>query len=48
MTVMAAGKTKKILATPEFPAPIYSSAIAANGVLYVSTHTHLYAIAKPK
>ncbi len=28
-------------------APLYYSAIAANGVLYVSTHTHLYAIAKP-
>ena len=24
--------------------PIYSSAITANGVLYVGTHTHLYAI----
>lgn len=26
--------------------PIYSSAIAANGVLYVATHTHLFAIAE--
>ena len=28
-------------------APLYSSAIAANGVLYLSTHTHLFAIAEP-
>jgi outer membrane protein assembly factor BamB len=28
-----------------FPGPIYSSAIEANGVLYVATMTHLYAIA---
>ena len=30
----------------DFTSPIYSSPIAANGVLYVSTHTHLFAIAK--
>ena len=28
--------------------PIYSSPVAANGVLYIATHTHLFAIAKPK
>ncbi len=28
--------------------PIYSSAIAANGVLYIATHTHLFAIEAPK
>jgi outer membrane protein assembly factor BamB len=27
-----------------FPEPIYSSAVLADGVLYVATHTHLYAI----
>ncbi len=30
----------------DFTSPIYSSPIAANGVLYVATHTHLFAIAK--
>ena len=28
--------------------PIYSSPIAANGVLYIATHTHLFAIAEQK
>ena len=26
--------------------PVYSSPIAANGVLYIATHTHLFAIAQ--
>ncbi len=30
----------------DFTSPVYSSPIAANGVLYIATHTHLYAIAK--
>ncbi len=45
--VLAAGKEKKIISKTEFPSPVYASAIAANGVLYVQTHTHLYAISKP-
>ena len=32
----------------DFAVPIYSSPIAANGTLYVATHTHLFAIAKTK
>jgi len=44
--VLAAGKEKKVIHKAEFPSPVYASAIAANGVLYVQTHTHLYAIAK--
>jgi len=45
LTILKAGPTKEVLAEVEFPAPIYSSAIAANGVLYVATQSHLYAIA---
>ena len=30
----------------DFSVPIFSSPIAANGTLYVATHTHLFAIAK--
>jgi outer membrane protein assembly factor BamB len=50
LTVMQAGKEKKVLQKIEFPAPLYSSPIVANGVLYIGTQTHLYAIkagAKP-
>ena len=44
--ILKAGKELKSLATIEFPAPIYSSAVVANGVVYVATQTHLYAIGK--
>lgn len=46
--VLAAGKEMKELAVVEFPAPIYSSPVAANGTLYVATQSHLYAFAKEK
>lgn len=36
---------KKNVIEVDFGTPIYSSPIAANGVLYVATFTHLYAIA---
>lgn len=48
LTVFATGKKMNILSSVEMPASIYSSPIAANGVLYVATQTHLYAIANPK
>jgi len=37
---------KKNIKEIDFGIPIYSSPIAANGVLYLATHTHLFAIAK--
>lgn len=43
LTILAAGPEAKLLAEIEFPAPIYSSPIVANGVLYVATQSHLYA-----
>jgi len=42
--VSDAAKEKKVLGCPNFGAPIYSSPILANNVLYVATMTHLYAI----
>jgi outer membrane protein assembly factor BamB len=45
VTVLATGREKKLIREVETGAPIYSSAIAANGVLYIGTQTHLYAIA---
>ncbi|MCB1085873.1 MAG: PQQ-like beta-propeller repeat protein, partial [Verrucomicrobiae bacterium] len=43
LIVLKAGKEKEELATIEFPSPIYSAAVVANGTLYVTTQTHLYA-----
>ena len=47
MTILPATKEydKKNLVEVDMVSPIYSSAIAANGVLYVATHTHLFAVA---
>ncbi|HEY1082862.1 MAG TPA: PQQ-binding-like beta-propeller repeat protein, partial [Prosthecobacter sp.] len=40
--ILAEGKELKELSTIEFPAPLLSGLVAANGCLYVATHTHLY------
>jgi outer membrane protein assembly factor BamB len=44
VVILAAGKEMKKLGTIEFPSPIYSSGVIANGVMYMSTMSHLYAI----
>lgn len=44
--VFAAAKEKKILSECNMGAPIYSTPIVANGVMYIGTQTHLYAIAE--
>ncbi|MFT5129281.1 MAG: outer membrane protein assembly factor BamB [Rhodothermales bacterium] len=40
------GKEKELLHTSNLIAPIYTSPVAANGTLFVQTHTHLFAIEK--
>ena len=45
LTILAAGKQKKVLAQIDFKDHIYASAITAGGVLYIGTATNLYAIA---
>lgn len=42
--ILATGEEKKVLSTVNFGAPVYSSPIIANDVLFVATMTHLYAI----
>lgn len=44
--VFAASKEKKLLSTIELGNPVSATVTAANGVLYVATMTHLYAVAK--
>ncbi len=48
LTILRAGKeyTKDEVVEIDVVAPVYSSAVAANGVLYVATATHLFAIAE--
>lgn len=43
LVVLKAGKEYEEIATIEYPAPIYSTCVVANGTLYVMTQTHLYA-----
>lgn len=44
LCVLAATPEKKVLSETHFDSPIYSTPIVANGVLYVSTQTHLFAL----
>ncbi len=43
LVVLAATKEKKILSETNLGAPVYSTPIIANGVLYIASNTHLYA-----
>jgi len=43
LVVLAADKTKKVLSEANLGAPVYSTPVVANGVLYISSNTHLYA-----
>ena len=43
-TVLAQGKEKKVLAEIKLPTGMYSTPVAADGVLYVACQTHLYAV----
>ncbi len=43
LVVLKAGKDYEEIATIEYPSPIYSTCVVANGTLYVMTQTHLYA-----
>ena len=44
--VLAAAKEKKVIGQIDFGTAVYSTAVAANGTLYVATEKNLYAIAK--
>ena len=44
LTILDAGKELNVVNEINMMSPISSSVVAANGVLYVGTHTHLFAI----
>lgn len=44
VTILAAGREKKVLKEIEVDSPVYSTPIVANGILYIASQTHLYAI----
>jgi len=44
LTILAAAKEKKVFGTVDFRDPIYSTPVAANGVLYVATGNNLFAL----
>ena len=44
--VFAAGREKQLLSSVQLGAPISATPTAANGVLYIATMTHLYALAR--
>ncbi len=43
LSVFAASKEKKLLSQINLGAPVYSTPVVANGVLYISSNTHLFA-----
>jgi len=43
VVVLAADKTKKVISETNLGAPVYSTPVVANGVVYISCNTHLYA-----
>ncbi len=43
LVILKAGRKKEEVATVEFPSPILSTPVVANGVLYIMTQSHLYA-----
>ncbi len=46
VVVLAATKELKVLSEVNMGAPVYSTAIVANGMMYIGTQTHLFAIAQ--
>ena len=44
LLILRAGKEKEVLATVTLHSPVYSSPIEANGIVYIASQTHLYAV----
>ena len=48
VVIMQEGKTKKVIAEINMGSSVYSTAVPANGVLYISNRNQLYALAEKK
>jgi outer membrane protein assembly factor BamB len=48
LMVLAAGRQRKVLCEVHLGAPEYCTPVAANGVLYVTSHRYLWAVAAPR
>jgi outer membrane protein assembly factor BamB len=46
IVIMAEGKVKKVLAEINMGSSVYSTAVPANGVLYISNRNQLYALSE--
>jgi outer membrane protein assembly factor BamB len=44
--ILAADKAKRVIGSVELREPVSSTPVAANGVLYIATYSHLYAVQK--
>jgi hypothetical protein len=44
VTIFTPGKEKKIINTMDMDSPVWTTPVAANGVLYINTRDKLYAI----
>ena len=43
LTILAASKEKKLISECNLGAPVYSTPVVANGVIYIASNAHLYA-----
>lgn len=46
LVILKAGREKQLIGKVEFYTPIYCTPVVANDVLYVTTHTHIFAIGR--
>jgi outer membrane protein assembly factor BamB len=48
MSVLKAGRVLEVLAEPNFGNTVYGTPVIANGVMFIMTRSHVYAIANSK
>jgi outer membrane protein assembly factor BamB len=46
LVILKAGREKQLIGKVDFYTPVYCSPVVANNTLYVTTHTHIFAIGK--